>query len=214
MAVVCPNILADSQELYDQQIQRVAGFAHRLQIDLADGQFAKPKTVAPPAAWWPAAARVDIHLMFGRPLAAAEILVKHSPHLIIAHAEATGSFGELAVACRRVGVKVGVALLPETAVSKIADGLAGIDHVLIFSGSLGSFGGHANLSLLDKVKQLKGLKPELEIGWDGGINDQNAAQLILGGVDVLDVGGFIQQADDPAKAFAKLARIADETGTT
>ena len=214
MAVVCPNILAGNQELYDQQIKRVVDFAHRIQIDLADGMFAKPKTVEPTEAWWPAAAQADIHLMFGRPLAAAQVLLRHSPHLIIVHAEAEGNFGELAAACRQAGVKVGVALLPETPVSKITDGLNDIDHVLIFSGSLGSFGGHANLSLLDKVKQLRELKSELEIGWDGGINDQNTAQLILGGVDVLDVGGFIQQADDPAKSFAQLLRIADETGTT
>jgi ribulose-phosphate 3-epimerase len=58
---------------------------------------------------------------------------------------------------------------------------------------------------------LKQYKPDLEVGWDGGINDQNVAELINGGVDVLNVGGYIQRAEDPARAFAALQRIADET---
>jgi len=37
---------------------------------------------------------------------------------------------------------------------------------------------------------------------------------VFGGVDVLDVGGYIQDAADPQKAYERLARIAEETGTT
>jgi pentose-5-phosphate-3-epimerase len=54
----------------------------------------------------------------------------------------------------------------------------------------------------------------LEIGWDGGVTDQNISQLAFAGVDVFNVGGFIQKAEDPEKAFHVLERIADETGTT
>ena len=88
-----------------------------------------------------------------------------------------------------------------------------IDHVLIFSGNLGSYGGHANLDLLHTVRYLKNHKPGLEIGWDGGINSQNVAQLVFGGVDVLNVGAFIQNAENPEKAYLALDRIASETGS-
>jgi pentose-5-phosphate-3-epimerase len=54
----------------------------------------------------------------------------------------------------------------------------------------------------------------LEIGWDGGINDRNISQLVFGGVDVLNVGGYIQNANNPERAYNSLFRIADETGTT
>lgn len=211
MAEVCVNLLAASPETYREQVERVAGFAHRLQIDLTDGEFAHPKSIEPSDVWWPAGVRADIHLMFEQPLSAIESLLPHSPHLIIVHAEAKGKFGDLLAACQAAQTKTGVALLADTPISKVKNGLAQIDHVLIFSGQLGQFGGHADLDLLAKVKQLKELKPALEIGWDGGISDQNIAQLILGGVDVLDVGGYIQQADDPERAFATLQRIADET---
>ena len=81
------------------------------------------------------------------------------------------------------------------------------DHVLIFSGDLGKHGGVADLSLLEKVNKIKALHPGAEIGWDGGINDTNAAKLIDGGVSVLNVGGFIQKSQKPDEAYAKLKSI-------
>lgn len=215
MPVVCPTILSDTEEGYREQIERVASFAHRIQIDLTDGVFAPSKTVRPADAWWPVGMKADLHLMFEDPLPAARELVKHKPNLIIVHAESKGNFNELARLCRDSGVKVGVALLAETPAETIADSLSDIDHVLIFSGNLGYQGGsRADLELLNKLSVLRKTNPNVEIGWDGGANDQNIAQLVFGGIDVINVGGFIQQADDPERAFRSLQRIADETGTT
>ena len=214
MPVICPAILAPDEYTYRQQIEKVAHFVHRIQIDLTDGKFAKNQTVEPRAAWWPVGVKADFHLMFQDPLAAVKTILEHQPHLIIVHAEAKGSFEAFAAQCREHHIKVGVALLPKTQTQTIAGALHKIDHVLIFSGDLGRFGGHADLDLLRKVHFLKDHKPQLEIGWDGGITDQNISQLAAGGVDVFNVGGFIQSSNDPEKTFHKLQRIADETGTT
>ncbi len=214
MPVICPAILAEDETQYREQMERVAHFAHRIQIDLTDGKFTKNQTVKPEGAWWPVGIKTDFHLMFEDPFLAVKTVIEHKPHLIIIHAEAKGSFETFADYCRQRGVKVGVALLPKTAPQIIEAALDRIDHVLIFSGDLGEYGGHANLDLLRKVSYLKERKPKLEIGWDGGVSMQNVAQLVSGGVDVLDVGGFIQNAEDPQKMFKSLQRIADETGTT
>src|SRR6185437_8699058 len=117
---------------------------------------------------------------------------------------AEGRFLDFATFAHRYGIEVGVALLPRTPVDAIAPALGVIDHVLIFSGDLGHFGGHTNMQLVNKVHQLRQLKPQLEIGWDGGVNEQNALELVRNGVDVLDVGGAIQRASDPMAAYAKL----------
>src|SRR5690606_36219400 len=98
----------------------------------------------------------------------------------------------------------GVALLKDTPASAIEPYIDQIEHVLVFSGDLGYYGGKADLALLSKVTELKKMKPSLEIGWDGGINDHNASELVKGGVDVLNVGGFIQKATDPEDAYAIL----------
>ena len=214
MPVICPSILASTKEQYHQQIEKISSFAQRIQIDLTDGQFAKNQTIGPADAWWPVGVQADFHLMFRQPQKVALAILEHKPNLIIVHAEADGNFMEFAEGARSRGVKVGVALLPETSPKTVAPALDHLDHVLIFSGNLGEYGGHADLDMLKKVDYLKKLKPQLEVGWDGGINQQNISQLASGGVDVFNVGGYLQNSDDPERAYEGLARIAEETGTT
>jgi ribulose-phosphate 3-epimerase len=214
MPVICPAILADNEEKYRAQIAKIVHSAQRIQIDLTDQQFATSPTIKPEQAWWPVGFKADFHLMYRQPLPAVRVILQHRPNLIIVHAEAEGNFIDVATFCHDHDIKVGIALLQQTSTEVIVSVLDYIDHVLIFSGVLGDFGGHADTSLLEKVGLLKSLKPTLEIGWDGGVNDQNVAELVTGGVDVLNVGGYIQEAEDPAKAYTILQRIADETGTT
>lgn len=214
MPVICPSITAYSTDEYHQQVEKVARFAQRIHIDLMDGRFTKKANVTPEQAWWPVGFKADFHLMYKNPDKAVRVILQHRPNLIIVHAEADGQFARFADTCHRAGVKVGVALLQQSSPKLIIEALPDIDHVLIFSGDLGEYGGRANLDLLKKAAVLKQAKPSLEIGWDGGINDQNLSQLAFGGVDVLNVGGYLQKATDPERVFQSLQRVADETGTT
>lgn len=215
MPIICPTITAETPADYKRQVERISKFAQRVQIDLMDGKFTPNRSVLPKDVWWPVGWQADIHLMFKDPLPAVREVLVHQPHLIIIHAEADGDFETIYKACRDKSIKLGLALLASTKAEAIKDALGKIEHVLIFSGNLGYQGGsHADLSLLDKINYLKECNPELEIGWDGGINQRNVSELVFGGVDVLDVGGFIQSADNPEKAYNDLFRIAEETGTT
>jgi ribulose-phosphate 3-epimerase len=101
-------------------------------------------------------------------------------------------------------IKTGLALLQDTPVEWAEQIMHSFDHVLIFSGHLGYHGGAADLKLLEKVHQIREHHPEVEIGWDGGINVDNAKQLLEAGVDVLNVGGFIQKSSDPESAYGTL----------
>lgn len=202
---ICPTITRKTAQEYQDQIERVAHFARRIHIDVADGALAPNELLPIDQVWWPGGMRADLHVMYRYPLKYLQTLIALGPQLVILHAEAEGSFQECADILHRHGIEAGIALLPNTPVETIEPGLDFIDHVLIFSGNLGHQGGsHADLNLLNKVKQLKTLKPTLEIGWDGGINDQNAKQLARAGVEVLNAGGFIQSAPNPAAAYAKL----------
>lgn len=214
MPVICPSILAATAEDYRQQIEKVGRFARRIQIDLTDGQFAKNQTISPEDAWWPVGIKADFHLMFGQPDKAVQTVLQHKPHMVIIHAESRGNFASFSHICHQHGVKIGVALLPRTPVESILTALPLIDHVLIFSGDLGSFGGTANLDLLARAAQLKHHKPDLEVGWDGGVNNQNISRLATGGVDVFNVGGYLQNSPNPEHDYKVLERIAEETGTT
>lgn len=203
-ATICPTILAGTVEDFRTQMERVVRFVHRVHIDLADGVFAPTKTVDADKVWWPGGVRADLHVMYKRPFEHAKLFMSLGPQMVIVHAEAEGDFIEFADKLHAHGMEVGVALKPETMVDTIRPALDFIDHVLIFSGDLGRFGGRADTHLLTKALQIKQLQPRIEIGWDGGINDQNARILAAGGVDVLNVGGFIQHAANPESAYQAL----------
>jgi len=203
-ATICPTITTDDPGVYKQQIEQTLTYAHRIHIDLADGVFTRNRLTEIEDVWWPGGVRADLHVMYEQPFQHMEALIALRPQLIIVHAEADGDFMQFAAAAHHYGIEVGVALLPETPVEAIRPALEVIDHVLIFSGNLGHFGGHADMGLLGKVQQLKDLKPRLEIGWDGGVNDKNVKLLAMGGVDVLNAGGYLHGAMAPGTAYATL----------
>ena len=109
-------------------------------------------------------------------------------------------------------MKAGVALLRPTVPKTVEPLIQAADHVLIFSGELGRFGGTASLMQLEKVRLVKAINPSAEIGWDGGVIVDNAYSLVQGGVDVLNVGGAIQKAGDPHAVFTKLQQEISKTG--
>jgi ribulose-phosphate 3-epimerase len=210
MVDICPTIDAEDPETYRKQVERIALFAHRVHIDLGDGEFTPNKLVPIDEVWWPGGVRADLHVMFERPFEHVDALIALGPQLIIVQAEAEGEFGMFAEKVRRHGIEVGVALLQDTSVDLIKPALGLVDHVLIFSGNLGYQGGSdADLGLLEKAKAVKSIRSTIEIGWDGGVNDQNIKQLVEGGVEVVNVGGFIQSAHDAAKAYESLSSAAN-----
>ncbi len=202
-AVVCPTVTAFSAQGYGDQMRRIQGFAMRIHIDFMDGIFAPTTSIVIDEAWWQPGPAVDLHVMYQKPLDYLEELVALKPHLIIIHAEANEPETFLKE-LDGLGIKKGLAVLQATNIEDIKDLVMLVDHVLIFSGDLGHFGGTVDINMLKKVVQLKELKPSLEIGWDGGINVENIQALQEGGVSVLNVGGFIQKAKDPEAAYDTL----------
>ncbi|HVC35935.1 MAG TPA: hypothetical protein VNE40_00610 [Candidatus Dormibacteraeota bacterium] len=205
MAIICPTVTASDAHDFRTQMEQVEPLSRRIHIDLSDGLFAPRKLVDLHKIWWSPRHQADLHLMYRRPLQHIEWLVIQRPSLVIVHAEAEGDFRQLATALAKHQIKVGVALLPPTPVQKITAALNLIDHLLIFSGNLGYQGGsRADLNLLAKAHALKSLKPDIELGWDGGVNDQNVHQLTIEGIDVINAGGYISRSANPADAYAKL----------
>jgi ribulose-phosphate 3-epimerase len=204
-ADICPTITASNSQDYYDQIERIVQFTRRLHIDLSDGVFAPIKLLGINDIWWPGGMTADLHIMYQKPLEVLDSVIALKPQLIIVHAESDGKYVDLVKIVKSHGIEVGLAILPETEVSAIASVLDETDHLMIFSGNLGHQGGSsANLELLSKVAEIRALKPTIEIGWDGGINLDNAMQLVDGGVDVLNVGSFIQAADNPSTAYWSL----------
>ena len=208
MAIICPTVTAFDPSEYRKQIETITPFAKRIHIDLMDGVFAPTKSPDLETVWWPHELQADIHLMYQEPMNYIGQLIKLRPRMVVIHNEVHVHHMDFAAQLHQHDIQVGLAILHDTPVEYAFQIMHSFDHVLVFSGHLGRHGGEADLGLLDKVQKIRAHHPEVEIGWDGGINDNNARQLIEAGVDVLNVGGFIQKSADPAAAFSQLAKLA------
>ncbi|MDQ3094083.1 MAG: hypothetical protein M3Q70_02815 [bacterium] len=209
MSVICPTVTAYDLHEYRAQIEAVEKFAKQIHIDLMDGVLAPTLSPSLDEIWLPDNLVSDIHLMYQDIMNVIDRLVELKPNMVIVHAE-THQQNDLplfATKMREAGIKTGLALLPQTTVDEISYLLPHFQQVLVFSGNLGHHGGVANLELLSKITELKKANRWIEIAWDGGIHDQNALQLVDGGVEVLNVGGFIQGADNPQSNFETLNEL-------
>jgi ribulose-phosphate 3-epimerase len=204
MSVICPTVIAGDIPEYNKQIKVISPFAKRIQVDLMDGIFTGSKSVGLKDVWWPTSLIADIHLMYKSPMEHLSTILRLRPSMVVIHAEADVHHMHFAAELHASNIRAGLAVLPGTTVSSVEQILHSFDHFLIFSGDLGHFGGRADLSLLKKAKEARAHHPDLEIGWDGGVNDENARQIAQAGVDVLNAGGFIEHSEDSKKSFQLL----------
>ena len=210
-AVITPAILAENAAQYKEQVDRITGFAERVHIDISDGEFAPTLTVSLPELWAPEGWMVDIHAMVDKLDEYIPKLIALRPNMIIVHAEAKGDVQTTLTQIRQAGINAGLALLRSTVPRTVEEMIKLADHVMIFSGELGRFGGNASLMQLEKIRLIKSINPGVEIGWDGGVSIDNAYSLVQGGVNVLNVGGVIQKASDPHAIFSKLQQEISKT---
>lgn len=203
-AIIAPAVLAENADQYKTTMERIHEFAARVHIDICDGEFAPSFTVGANEIWWSQGWEADIHAMVARPSEHVDQLIALKPSLIIFHAEVTEDLLPIFQKIQGAGLKAGIALQRPTVPSVVQPLIEQADHVMIFSGDLGHYGGTASLMQLEKVRLIRNIKPNVEIGWDGGVNLENAFSLAQGGVDVLNVGGTIAKAEDSAATYKSL----------
>lgn len=209
---IVPTILTDNKQDYRAQAERINVFTRRVQIDVTDGVFAPTQTLDITNVWWPKNWEADLHLMVTNPSEHLDTVLKLSPSLCILHAEANEDLLPSFQVLKEAGIKTGVALLPSTFPGNVEPYIKAADHVLIFAGQLGVQGSPADLMQMEKIPLVRNMKPELEIGWDGGANMTNIRAIAHADVDVINVGSAISQAPDPAQAFQELVAEIDKNG--
>lgn len=209
---IVPTILTDNKQDYRAQAERINFFTRRVQIDVTDGIFAPTETLDITNVWWPKNWETDLHLMVAKPSECLDTVLKLSPSLCILHAEASEDLLPTFAALKEKGIKTGVALLPGTYPGNVKHYIDAADHVLIFAGQLGVQGSPADLMQMEKIPLIRNMKPEVEIGWDGGANMTNVRAIAHADVDVINVGSAISRAENPAEVFEQLVAEIDKNG--
>lgn len=209
---IVPSILTDNKQDYRTQVEKINVFTRRVQIDVTDGKFAPTQTLDVTNVWWPKNWEADLHLMATNPSEHLDTILKLNPSLCILHAEASEDLLPSFQTLKDAGIKTGVALLPSTFPGNVKPYIDAADHVLIFAGQLGMQGSPADLMQMEKIALVRNMKPEVEIGWDGGANMSNVRALAHADLDVINVGSVIALADNPAEVFQELVSEIDKNG--
>lgn len=209
---IVPTITTDNKVEYRTQIERINSFSRRVQIDISDGILAPTATLDITNIWWPKGWIADLHLIMAHPSEHLETILKLNPSLCIIQAEADEDLLPSLDALKKAGIRTGIALLPSTYPGHIKSYIDVVDHVLIFAGKLGAQGGQADLLQMEKIPLIRSMKPDVEIGWDGGANMTNVRALAHADIDVINVGAAIARANNPAAAFQELVAEIDKNG--
>ena len=209
---IVPAVLTDNKLDYRGQLERINTYTRRVQIDITDGVFAPNPTLDVSNVWWPQGWTIDLHLMVAQPSQYIDTVVKLAPSLCILHAEAKENLKPFFETLKEHNIRTGVALLPHTFPGNVKEYIDMADHVLIFAGKLGEQGGIADMMQTEKIPLIRNMKPELEIGWDGGANLTNIRALTHADLDVINVGSALSKAENPAKVYAEMVAEIDKTG--
>ena len=211
---IVPAILSADKQDYRTQAETINGFTRRVMVDVTDGTFAPATTLDITNVWWPKNWQADLHFMATKPSENLDVILKLAPSLCIFHAEAGEDLLPLFAKLKEAGIKVGVALLPQTypGTATVKKYIDAADQVLIFAGQLGGQGAGSDLMQMEKIPLIRALKPDVEIGWDGGANMANVRALAHAELDVIYVGSAIMKQPNPAQAYQQLVAEIDKTG--
>ncbi len=208
---VVPAILTDDPQALAVMLRQCESFIDYVQVDIMDGQFVPSRSITHEHL---AALHIKLgweaHLMVQRPENHVESYRKAGARKIVFHYEATSSPEQVISLARSLGLKVGLAINPETGVSTIRPLLSQVDSVLLLTVNPGFYGSRFIPEVLDKIAELRETETGVEIGVDGGIKEGNITQIARMGADVICVGSAIFLQPRPDESYRHLVALAEE----
>lgn len=212
MVKVAPSILsADFARMGEEVGSAEKAGADLLHIDVMDGHFVPNLTLGPDmvrAIDKVSDLFLDVHLMVTNPEKFFEPFAKAGADLLTFHIEIDPHPEEKIGQVRSLGKQVGLSLNPDMPVQSVFPYLHLVDLVLVMSVFPG-YGGQAFIpESLERARQIhqfiknNHLNCVLEI--DGGVNRENAGQLIDCGVDILVMGSAFFRDSDRAGLIGQI----------
>ena len=198
---ISPSILAaDFACLGDEVTAICEAGCDYVHVDVMDGHFVPNLTIGPGVvkAIKPHANKpLDVHLMISPVASFIDLLTEAGADIITFHPEAGPHPHRTVQAIKAAGCKAGISLNPATPIAALEELIDDIDLILVMSVNPG-FGGQKFIKTqLDKIRRIRDLITstgrQIELEVDGGVNSENAEEIIAAGADVLVAGTAVFQ---------------------
>jgi ribulose-phosphate 3-epimerase len=213
---IAPSLLAaDFSRLADALAMAEHGGADLVHVDVMDGHFVPNLTMgAPVVAALRKATRLplDVHLMIEGPEQTLTRYLEAGADWISVHVEATRHLQRCLDMIRRAGAKAGAVLNPATPTEALSEVWDDLDYAVVMSVNPG-WGGQACLpSSFAKIRRLRDearqASRHVSIEVDGGVDADNAGELVAAGAEILVAGTAVFGMRDPKAGIEKLRAAA------
>ena len=138
---------------------------------------------------------LDIHLMVQKQ-ELVKVYAKLMPYYLTFHVEIIEDYS-LIDYVKSLGIKVGLAINPETDIKKLIPYVDDIDLVLFMSVEPGEGGQEFKKEVIDKIREFKKIAPsDLVISIDGGVNSKTIELCEYAGCNMVVSGSFITNKEN------------------
>jgi len=207
MKRIVPAILTSDKSTFQNMLELTSRFCDYVQVDIMDGRFVPSQSITPEdIAGCRSLVFTEAHLMVEDPLKWIEPVKKFGAKAIIFHVEIIKDIDKIISVIKEQGMLAGLAINPDTPISKLDEFIDKIDLALFMSVVPGFYGSEFIPSVLGKIKSFREKFPK-PIGIDGGVKISNLKEVALSGADNICVGSAVLKAENPALAYRELSQL-------